>query len=71
MFPQTECSLSCIVALFLQQIAEEGNLQLIIPIGREVEQIITHKRLVDAVRIPGSTKPHARVLDAFPAVSTW
>jgi hypothetical protein len=54
----------------LQQIAEEGNLQLIIPIGREVEQTITHKRLVDAVRIPGSMKPHARVLDAIPAVST-
>eukprot|EP00804_Cyclotella_cryptica_P026769 CCRYP_007964-RA/>CCRYP_007964-RA protein AED:0.04 eAED:0.04 QI:694/1/1/1/0.6/0.66/6/882/813 len=53
----------------IREIAEQGNLQLVIPIGREVEQTITRKRLVDAVRIAESTKPHARVLDAFPAVS--
>lgn len=51
------------------QIAEEGHLQLVVPIGREVEQTITRDRLVDAVRIPGSDKTHARVVDAFPAVS--
>jgi hypothetical protein len=52
----------------VREIAHEGHLQLVIPIGRDVEKAITKEKLEDAVRVPG-VKDHARVVNAFPAVS--
>lgn len=52
----------------IREIAEEGHLQLVIPIGRDVEKAITRDRLEKAVSVPGK-KNNARVVDAFPAVS--
>jgi hypothetical protein len=52
----------------IREIAHEGHLQLVIPIGRDVEKAITKEKLEDAVRVPGM-KDHARVVNAFPAVS--
>lgn len=52
----------------IREIAEEGHLELVIPIGRDVERAITRQKLEEAVCVPG-IQNHARVVNAFPAVS--
>lgn len=51
----------------IREVAEEGNLKLLIPIGMEVEAALTQERMEDAIR--GRSK--ARVTDTFPAPNAW
>ena len=53
--------------------AEEGNLRLLVPIGKEVEASLTRKRLEEAI-IPAINNPRGytpRVCDSFPAPNAW
>mmetsp|Transcript_26188 Transcript_26188/g.56211 ORF Transcript_26188/g.56211 Transcript_26188/m.56211 type:complete len:1361 (-) Transcript_26188:477-4559(-) len=51
----------------IKDVAEEGNLKLLIPIGMEVEAALTRARMEDAIK--GKSK--ARVTDTFPAPNAW
>ena len=51
----------------IREVAEEGNLKLLIPIGMEVEAALTRERMEDAI----SGKSEARVTDTFPAPNAW
>ena len=49
------------------QVATEGNLKLLIPLGYEMCDVITMKRFEEA--IVGS--PNASVAESFPASNAW
>ena len=51
----------------VRQVATEGHLKLLIPIGMEVESAITRQRLNDAI----SPCEGAKVIDTFPAPNAW
>ena len=51
----------------IRDVAEEGNLKLLVPIGMEVEAALTRDRMEDAIR--GKSK--AKVSDTFPAPNAW
>lgn len=51
----------------IRDIANEGGLKLLIPIGMEVEASLTRGRLEDAI----STAPEAYVAETFPAPNAW
>ena len=51
----------------IREIADEGNLKLLIPIGMEVEASLTRERMEDAIR--GNSD--ARVTKPFPAPNAW
>ena len=51
----------------IRQVATEGHLKLLIPIGMEVESAITRQRLDDAI----SPCAGAKVTDTFPAPNAW
>ncbi len=51
----------------IRDVANEGGLKLLIPIGMEVEASLTRSRLEDAI----STEPKASVADTFPAPNAW
>ena len=48
----------------IQKVAREDDLQLLIPIGKDVEAALGKKRLLNAVGVDGK---NVKVLDAFPA----
>lgn len=54
----------------IKEVADEGHLQLLIPIGMEVESAITRKRMEDVV-VGGTRSPTAVVSDTFPAPNAW
>lgn len=51
----------------IHEVANEGSLKLLIPIGMEVEAALTRERMEDAIR----GKSEARVTDIFPAPNAW
>jgi hypothetical protein len=51
----------------IRQVAREGTLKLLIPIGMEVELAITRRRMEQAVSICAGTE----VADTFPAPNAW
>eukprot|EP01082_Thalassiosira_pseudonana_P007363 g6458.t1 g6458 contig23:506490-509749(-) len=56
----------------IRDVANDGYLKLLIPIGKEVDQSITRERIEDAVKSPFvDSKSHARVEDTFPAPNAW
>lgn len=52
----------------IREVANEGNLKLLIPIGMEVETALTRRRMEDAIQ--GNSKG-ARVSEPFPAPNAW
>ena len=52
----------------IRDVAEEGNLKLLIPIGMEVEAALTRDRMEDAIR---GKSTEARVSEIFPAPNAW
>ncbi|KAL7543162.1 hypothetical protein ACHAXR_012463, partial [Thalassiosira sp. AJA248-18] len=52
----------------IRDVAEEGNLKLLIPIGMEVEAALTRERMEDAI---SSGTSEARLSDTFPAPNAW
>ena len=53
----------------VREVADEGHLKYLIPIGMEVEAAVTRKRLEDAIR--SSNSEEAQVSDTFPAPNAW
>lgn len=51
----------------IREVANEGSLKWLIPIGMEVEASLTRKRLQDAI----SSDPDASVAETFPAPNAW
>lgn len=51
----------------VREVADEGHLKLLIPIGMEVEAAVTRERMEDAIR----GKSNARVAETFPAPNAW
>lgn len=51
----------------IKEVANEGHLKLLVPIGMEVEAALTRNRLEDAVR----GKSETLVTDTFPAPNAW
>lgn len=52
----------------IRDVADEGNLKLLIPVGMEVEAALTRERMEDAIKGKYS---EARVTEAFPAPNAW
>ncbi|KAL7552079.1 hypothetical protein ACHAWF_015295 [Thalassiosira exigua] len=50
----------------IHDVAEEGNLKLLIPIGMEVEKALTASRMEEAINGSG-----ARLVETFPAPNAW
>ena len=53
----------------IREAAKEGHLQVLVPIGREVEKLLTRGRIVDAVSVDGV--PSVQVTKSFPAPNAW
>ncbi len=53
----------------VREVADEGHLKYLIPIGMEVEAAVTRKRMEDAIR--SSNSEEAQVSDTFPAPNAW
>ena len=51
----------------IREVADEGHLKLLVPIGMEVEAALTRDRLEHAIR----GKSGARVTGSFPAPNAW
>ena len=51
----------------IRQVAEEGHLKLLIPIGMEVDLAITRRRMNEAI----SVCEGAKVTDTMPAPNAW
>ena len=54
----------------IKEVADEGHLKLLIPIGMEVESALTRKRMEDVV-VGGTRSTTAVVSDTFPAPNAW
>ncbi len=51
----------------IREVAEEGHLKLLVPIGMEVELAITQQRMNEAVSVCEA----AEVTETFPAPNAW
>lgn len=51
----------------IRQVAKEGHLKLLVPIGMEVELAITRRRMIEAVSVCEGTE----VSDIMPAPNAW